>query len=138
MKSKLEKDNVLKFLIQHDIVSISEIKTPLRVSLPGYVSFCSRDPCAPSRGGVCVFVKEHLRPAVMTVDTATPDQVWITLSCAVGVLFGFLYIPPRDSPYFTENSFSTIQEKMKSNGDKRFIFNRRYEHEIWKEYPKFT
>ena len=120
-KTKLEKDNIINILCKYDIVSLSEIKTSLRVSLPGYIAFTSRNRDAPSRGGVCVLVKEYLRDTIMEVDTSTPDQVWLSLSCAVGVLFGFVYIPPIDSPYFTEASLSSLQERVKTNPDKNMI-----------------
>ena len=67
---------------------------------------------------MCVLVKEVLKDAIMDVDVSTPDQVWLTLSCAPGVLFGFLYVPPRDSPYYTDASFSYIQQKLKSCSEK--------------------
>ena len=118
VRSKLEKNNVLKILNDYDIVSLNEIKTSLQVSLPGYVAFCSRNSRAPGRGGTVVFVKEYLKSRVMEVDLGTPDQVWLTLSCALGVLFGFVYVPPRDSPYYSDAAFSHIQEKIKGNPDK--------------------
>ena len=62
---------------------------------------------------MCVFIKEYLKDTVMEVDVSTPDQVWLTLSCAVGVLFGFLYVPPRDSPYYNDTIFSNIQQSNK-------------------------
>ena len=49
------------------------------------------------------------------VDTRIPYQVWLRLRCVPEVLFGFVYIPPSDSPYFSETSISAIQEKLKTS-----------------------
>ena len=50
------------------------------------------------------------------------DQVWVQFSCVIGVVIGFCYIPPSDSPYFNHLSFSAIQEKIRSfDNDKKFV-----------------
>ena len=48
----------------------------------------------------------------MSVDTSIVDQVWLSLKCVPGVLFGFSYVPPSDSPYFDHSLLSAIQEKL--------------------------
>ena len=96
------------------MISLNEIKTPLRVSCPGYMSLTSRDMSNPSRGGTCVLIKNQLVPQLSGVDLSKPDQVWLQLRCFPSILFGFVYIPPQDSPYYSETSFSAIQEKLKS------------------------
>ena len=40
------------------------------------------------------------------------DQVWFKLSIFPEYFFGACYIPPRDSPFFSPESFSTIQENI--------------------------
>ena len=115
VRTKMEKDGVLKMLQEFDIVSINEIKTPRCVSLPGYVSYISRDRNNPHRGGTCVFIKHHLSQFVIDVDVSIVDQVWFKLSCATGVLFGCCYVPPPDSPYFSYASFSSMQAKLKTS-----------------------
>ncbi|XP_045124370.1 uncharacterized protein LOC123512192 [Portunus trituberculatus] len=45
------------------------------------------------------------------------DQVWMKLQCFPGVLFGFCYAPPPDSPYFDFATLSYIQERVKSRED---------------------
>ena len=114
-KTKLEKQNVSEMLKHYDIISLNEIKTPLSVSYPGCVSIPSRDSSNPSRGGTCVLIKNHLSSQVTQVDISKPDQVWLQLKCQPGILFGFLYIPPHDSPYYSESSFSYIQENIRVN-----------------------
>ena len=115
VRTKMERDGVLKMLQEFDIVSINEIKTPRFVSLPGYVSYISRDRNNPHRGGTCVFIKHHLSQFVTDVDVSIVDQVWFKLSCATGVLFGCCYVPPPDSPYFSYASFSSMQAKLKTS-----------------------
>ena len=121
VKTKLEKRNVSDMLNNYDIISLNEIKTPLSVSYPGYVSIPSRDSNNPNRGGTCVLIKNYLRSQVTQVDISKPDQVWLQLKCQPGILFGFLYIPPHDSPYFSESSFSYIQEKIKESSASSYL-----------------
>ena len=78
------------------------------------MSLTSRDMSNPSRGGTCVLIKNQLVPQLSGVDLSKPDQVWLQLRCFPSILFGFVYIPPQDSPYYSETSFSAIQEKLKS------------------------
>ena len=99
---------------EYDLISLNEIKTPLKISCPGYISLTSRDMSNPSRGGTCVLIKNQLISQVSGLDLSIPDQVWLQLKYLPGILFGFVYVPPHDSPYFSETSFSAIQEKLKT------------------------
>ena len=121
VKTKLDKKYVSDILNEYDIISVNEIKTPLSVSYPGYVSIPSRDSSNPSRGGTCVLIKNYLSSQVTQVDISKPDQVWLQLKCTPGILFGFLYIVPHDSPYFSESSFSYIQEKMNESSVSNYM-----------------
>ena len=114
VKTKLEKTNVYDMIKEYDLISLNEIKTPLKISCPGYISLTSRDMSNPSRGGTCVLIKNQLISQVSGVDLSIPDQVWLQLKYLPGILFGFVYVPPHDSPYFSETSFSAIQEKLKT------------------------
>ena len=114
VKTKLEKTNVYDMIKEYDLISLNEIKTPLKISCPGYISLTSRDMSNPSRGGTCVLINNQLIPQVSGVDLSIPDQVWLQLKYLPGILFGFVYVPPHDSPYFSETSFSAIQEKLKT------------------------
>ena len=98
----------------YDLISLNEIKTPLKISCPGHISITSRNMSNPHRGGTCVLIKNQLFPQVTDVDLSKPDQVWLRIRCVPGILFGFVYIPPSDSSYFSETSFSDIQEKLKT------------------------
>ena len=114
VKTKLEKTNVYDMIKEYDLISLNEIKTPLKNYCPGYISLTSRDMSNPSRGGTCVLIKNQLISQVSGVDLSIPDQVWLQLKYLPGILFGFVYVPPHDSPYFSETSFSAIQEKLKT------------------------
>lgn len=122
IKTKIEKSNVSNIINQYDIVSLNEIKTPLSVSYPGYKSIISRDIGNPSRGGTCVLIRNSLSTQVTNIDLSKPDQVWLQLKCQPCILFGFLYIPPHDSPYYNESSFSYIQEKLKGESTANSCF----------------
>ena len=115
VRTKLEKPNVQTLLANQDIISLNEIKTPLTVSFPGYISIISRNRSNTSRGGTYVLVRNQLTADLSDVDLSIPDQVWLKLKCVPEVLFGFVYIPPSDSPYFSETSLSSIQEKLKTS-----------------------
>ena len=130
-KTKLDKHIVQNFLIDYDIISINEIKTPLSLSIPGYRCYKSVNVKEVHRGGTALFIKNYLTPFITNMDQSVPDQVWVQLSCVTGVAFGFCYVPPSDSPYFNHQSFSAIQEKIESfDGDKKFVvigdFNARF------------
>lgn len=43
------------------------------------------------------------------------------LRCVPGVVFGFCYIPPADSAFYSPNSFSSIQEKLKTSENYDYI-----------------
>ena len=67
------------------------------------------------RGGIVVFVKNHLCNFVHNVDLSVGDQIWLQLSMFEQVLFGFCYVPPCDSQYYSHDAFASIQEKITSN-----------------------
>ena len=117
--TKLEKPHVQQLLLDYDVICINEVKTPLPVSLPGYVSFRSKVVGSADRGGTVVCVKNWLSHFVFDIDTSIGDQVWLQFCNVRGVLFGFCYIPPCDSRYYSCDSFSSIQEKLNS----RFVPN---------------
>ncbi|MPC18189.1 hypothetical protein E2C01_011066 [Portunus trituberculatus] len=76
-----------------------ELKTSSRISSPGYVVYKSSVSDRGQRGGSMVLVRRALHSAVLTVDTSATDQVWLRFSCLPGMLLGFVYVTPSDSPY---------------------------------------
>lgn len=89
--TKLEKENVLKFLPNYDTVALSEIKTNLRISLPDYVAF--RSACVEGhRGGAMVLIHKSLSNCIMNVDTCVRDQVWLQLTVLGAIMLRFCYV----------------------------------------------
>ena len=86
----------------------------MHISIPGYVSYKSKVVTgeASRRGGTIIMVKNYLSKQIYNIDTSMTDQVWLNIRCVPNVTFGFCYIPPSDSPYFTPQSFVNIHEKM--------------------------
>ena len=108
-----------QLLQNYDLICINEVKTPLPVSMPGYVTFKSKVVGSADRGGTVVCVKNWLSHLVHDMDTSIGDQIWFQLRNIPGVLFGFCYIPPCDSPFYSHDLFAAIQEKLGS----RFMQN---------------
>ena len=113
-RTKLEKSHVYNFLSFYDVISLNEVKTGLTISIPGYVCYKSKAATseASHRGGTIVFVKNYLARQIYNIDTSMIDQVWLNIRCVPNVTFGFCYVPPSDSPYFTPLSFVNIHEKI--------------------------
>ena len=109
-RTKLEQNNVYKFLSNYDLISLNEVKSSLDISIPGYVSYKSKNVLgnASLRGGTVVMVRNHLASQVYNIDNSTIDQVWLQLKCFPSLIFAFCYIPPTDSTYFSHNLFSNI------------------------------
>ena len=106
------------------MISVNEMKTPSSISLPGYVTYRSAVRRSSEIGGMVLFIKNHVSKLISSVDTNIEDQIWIQLHGIPDCLFGFCYIPPCDSRYYSHESFSSIQEKIMSDGacKKCFIF----------------
>ena len=68
-----------------------------------------------NRGGTAVLVKNCLDELLLDVDTSVVDLVWLKLRIVPNVLFGFVYIPPNGSTYYSHESFAVITEKLKSD-----------------------
>ena len=113
-RTKLENMNVYNFLSNFDIISLNESKTPFNISIPGYISFQSKPVtgAASLRGGTIVMVKNYLAPQVFNIDNSIIDQVWLQIRCAPDIMFGFCYVPPADSQYFSHQSFIALNGKM--------------------------
>ena len=65
-RTKLEQNNVYKFLSNYDLISLNEVKSSLDISIPGYVSYKSKNVLgnASLRGGTVVMVRNHLASQV--------------------------------------------------------------------------
>lgn len=113
--TKLEKENVIQLLSNYDVISFNEVKTNSRVAFPGYVTYRSKVCGSAERGGTVVCVRNSLSHLVYSVDLSIDDQVWLQFQNVQSILFGFCYVPPCDSPYYSHASFAAIQEKLVSN-----------------------
>ena len=81
------------------------------MTLPGFKYIRSRIiPEETQRGGLGVFIKNNLWSQVHNLKTER-DQVWFSLKMLPGTIVGCVYIPPRDSPYYSPASFAHIQEQ---------------------------
>ena len=113
-RTKLEQNSVYNFLSNYDIISLNEAKSSLDISIPGYVSYKSKNVLgnASLRGGTVVMVRNHLANQVYNIDNSMIDQVWLQLKCFPSLIFAFCYVPPTNSTYFSHNLFSNIHDKM--------------------------
>ena len=129
--TKLERESVRLLLSQHDSICLNEVKTGLLVEFPEYVTYCSAMVGSAERGGTVVCVRSSLVDLVHSIDVIIGDQVWLKFKNLQGVLMGFRYIPPCDSPYYSHASFAVIQEKLFSsnmtNVTRKQCYNRGYE-----------
>ena len=120
VSTKLESTDCLNVFSDYDIVCLSEIKCDYPFSMPGYSCLRSRVvPGEEKRGGVAVLFKNSVWDSVCSVQTMK-DQVWFSLAFAPDHRFGAVYIAPRDSLYFTQQSFTMIGTQC-CDADKRFI-----------------
>ena len=120
--TKLEKENIIQLLTNYDVISFNEVKANSRIAFPGYVTYRSKVCGSAERGGTVVCVRNSLSHLVTFVDLSIDDQVWLQLGNMQGILFGFCYIAPCDSPYYSHASFAAIQEKLYSNYMSRGYF----------------
>ena len=62
--------------------------------------------------------KHDIYRDVKEMDTTAQEQIWFQLQSVPGVTFGGAYIPPSDSPFFSDVSISEIQARTqdKSSG----------------------
>ncbi len=61
------------------------------------------------RGETTVLVKNYLAKYVVSVQTDVSDQVWVQFRCIPKCLFGFCYIPPSDSEYYSHEKNKTSE-----------------------------
>lgn len=100
-----------QLLCEYEIILVIGVKTSLPMLFPGYKSYRNKIVGSVDRGGPLVFVKNWLPQFVFGVDSSIGDQVWLQLRDVPGVLFGFCYILPSDSQYYSLDAFSSVKEK---------------------------
>ena len=114
LKINLKIYKYITFLSSFDIISLNEVKSSMHISIPGYVPFKSKhvSGAAAQRGGTVVLVRNYLSRQVYNIDNNIIDQVWFQIQCVPNTMFGFCYVPPADSQYFSHQSFVALHEKM--------------------------
>ena len=109
-------ESITESLLNFDIIYLQEIKTSYPFSLAGFS--CIRSKIIEGeelRGGVAVLIKNYLFNTYVYDIDELRDQVWFRLHHLPDLLFGAIYVPPHDSPYFSHISFAYIQEKKYNN-----------------------
>ena len=109
--NKLENKTVLDWISSHHIIFLSELKTGWQFSVPGYVVSRKIEGNNMHRGGVAVLVKKYIRNYLKNI-VCDNDQIWINCSQMANFHIGGCYIPPCDSPYFSDLHFAKLQEKL--------------------------
>ena len=112
--SKMEERRCIELLTQYDIICLSEIKCDYPFSMPGYRCIRSRIiPGEEKRGGVAVLFKECIWNSVHDIFTVK-DQVWFYVTLFPEFQFGAVYIAPRDSLFFSMESFAFMSDQVMS------------------------
>lgn len=65
-------------------------------------------------GATVVLVRRELSTMLLSADTSKTDHFWLPLAYMRDVLFGFVYVPPPDSPYFSPAFFGAVQGRIKT------------------------
>lgn len=125
IQNKLSLDSCSTLIKNQDIIFISETKTNLNITVPGFVVYQNNNGNDNSahRGGICVLIKNYLQNDIKSIDTNEPDQIWVEFHSYPHIIFGGIYIPPVDSQYFNLSSFAYIQSKIFSQRHKSFIIS---------------
>ena len=110
VRNKLENKIVIDWVRKHHIVFISEVKTGLPFSVPGYNVIRKMDGADLHRGGTALLVKNNVYSNVKNI-LCNEDDIWVKLSNIPDLYIGGAYIPPQDSLYYNEISLAKIQEK---------------------------
>ena len=118
--SKLEK--LTDMIRDFDVIFLNEIKTAYPFSVTGFS--CIRSLVVKGeelRGGVAILIKNYIFDRYLYDVNQMHDQVWFRLHLLPDFLFGAVYIPPFDSPFFSHSSFATLQEQALNNPSSKVL-----------------
>ena len=104
---KPKKINVLEFVLQFNVLWISEVKSIADIHIPGYVTYRNIERYN-NHGGIALFIKKNIKKIVKQVTYSGDDGIIIHFTNIPNVLFSGWYVPPRDSPYYDSNLFANI------------------------------
>ena len=116
MHDKLQNADVLAWILQHDIVFFSELRSDAPISVPGFHTYQDS-----RHGGIAALVRNCLVSSLVKVDLSTINQCWIELQCLPGITIVGCYIPPPDSPYFSLNDVAALQCRIIASEKKCFL-----------------
>lgn len=112
IRSKVERDEVLKTLTDFDMFWLSELKTKTDIHVPGYKCFRSEERYD-THGGIALFIKYSLVAIIKEVKHVQDDAVSVTFISAPNVLFSGWYIPPSDSKYADNRTFARMSSLLR-------------------------
>ncbi len=92
VKEKLQDPDIFHFLMQYDMVWLTEVGSVHQKSVPGFYMYNNKSRKGYHRGGVMLLVKCALMPYVTRVDMDTDDMIWVELSLCAGVSLGGLSV----------------------------------------------
>ncbi len=110
VREKLNDPEILKFLMQYDLVWLLEVKSAYEKSVPGFYMYNNKSRVGCNRGGVMLLIKCALMQYVTNVNMEEDDMIWVNLSVCKDVKFGGVYIPPEDSLYCEASPFRALSE----------------------------
>ena len=117
LRDKLQKPDILNFVLQSDMVWLSETKKCFNVSVPGFRVFYNISRSGAHRGGIMLLIRDRLLEYVKCVDMNTEGQIWVTLTFLVTYKLGGVYIPPEDSPYFQQADIGALAAQTLESGN---------------------
>lgn len=121
VRSKMESQVCKTLFDGFDIIMLSEIKCTYPFALPGYQ--CIRSSVIEGeegRGGVAVLFKNAISTYVYAVEKHK-DLISFKLKHAPALTVVAVYLPPRDSPYFSFTTLSLINEICKRDANNVLI-----------------
>ena len=119
IRNKLDKGEVQSFISEADIICLNEIKTQMKFSIPGFVTYQNAQDA--HRGGVAILVKNSINRFLSHVDLSVKDRISWRLKCLPNITFISCYIPPYDSPYFDLNYIASLSSTLKTNPEGSYV-----------------
>ena len=105
LRDKLESELVRNWILSHDFITLTEIKTRGIPSFPGYTAI----PNNPSNhGGIVILVKSKFYYQISMINVDEKGVIAIEFASMSGLRFCGLYNEPSDSLYFRPGTLASI------------------------------